>query len=61
MHNTLKNFIKIKNDVEDYSNSKNILLPKIIAVSKTHSLDKIIPLIDYGHIHFGENKVTHVR
>ena len=57
MHNTLKNFIKIKSDVEDYSNSKNILLPKIIAVSKTHSLDKIIPLIDYGHIHFGENKL----
>ena len=57
MHNTLKNFIKIKNEVFDYSNSKNILLPKIIAVSKTHSPDNIIPLIDYGHIHFGENKV----
>lgn len=57
MHNTLKNFIKIKNEVDDYSNSKNILLPKIIAVSKTHSSDKIIPLIEYGHMHFGENKV----
>ena len=30
---------------------------KIIAVSKTFSLDHIKPLIDYGHIHFGENKV----
>ena len=29
----------------------------IIAVSKTFSIDKIKPLIDYGHNHFGENKV----
>ena len=29
----------------------------IIAVSKTFSLDYIRPLIDYGHTHFGENKV----
>ena len=32
-------------------------MPKIIAVSKTFSIDKIQPLINYGHIHFGENKV----
>ncbi len=31
--------------------------PKIIAVSKTFSIDRIKPLIDYGHIHYGENKV----
>jgi len=31
--------------------------PKIIAVSKTFKLDKIMPLIDYGHKDFGENKV----
>ena len=30
---------------------------KIIAVSKTFSLDKIMPLINHGHSHFGENKV----
>ncbi len=29
----------------------------IIAVSKTFAIDKISPLIEYGHIHFGENKV----
>ena len=29
----------------------------IIAVSKTFPLENIRPLIDYGHIHFGENKV----
>jgi len=32
-------------------------LPTIIAVSKTFSIDKIQPLISYGHLHYGENKV----
>ena len=32
-------------------------LPKIIAVSKTFKIEKILPLIEYGHINFGENKV----
>ena len=31
--------------------------PQIIAVSKTFSMDSIVPLINHGHIHFGENKV----
>jgi pyridoxal phosphate enzyme (YggS family) len=31
--------------------------PKIVAVSKTFKIDKITPLIDYGHIDYGENKV----
>ena len=30
--------------------------PKIIAVSKTFPIEKIYPLIDNGHLHFGENK-----
>ena len=29
----------------------------IIAVSKTFQIKEIDPLIDFGHIHFGENKV----
>jgi len=32
-------------------------LPKIIAVSKTFKIDHILPLIEYGHIDYGENKV----
>ena len=36
------------------SNQTNI---NIVAVSKTFEISKIIPLIDHGHIHFGENKV----
>ena len=34
-----------------------INLPKIIAVSKTFKIDKILPLINHGHIDFGENKI----
>ena len=32
-------------------------MPKIIAVSKTFNLEKILPLIEYGHLDYGENKV----
>lgn len=32
-------------------------IPKIIAVSKTFTIDKIKPLIEHGHLDFGENKV----
>lgn len=37
--------------------TKNKKLPKIIAVSKTFSISAVYPLIDHGHVHFGENKV----
>ena len=58
MHNTVKNLLNIKNNIQSYLNEQNINSnPKIIAVSKTFKMDKIIPLIEYGHIDFGENKV----
>ena len=58
MHNTVKNLLDIDNNIEVYLNRLNInSRPKIIAVSKTFKIDKILPLIDYGHIDFGENKV----
>ena len=53
MHQSVKNLISIKKDLESISNK----LPSIIAVSKTFSISNILPLIDYGHVHFGENKV----
>ena len=37
--------------------TENFNTPKIICVSKTFSIDRLKPLIDHGHIHFGENKV----
>jgi pyridoxal phosphate enzyme (YggS family) len=58
MHSTVQKLIiienKIKSNLEDLKINN---LPKIIAVSKTFKLDKILTLIDYGHIDFGENKI----
>ena len=44
----------IKSNIE---NNQNLKFPKIIAVSKTFKLEKILPLIDHGHSDYGENKV----
>ena len=49
MHNTIKNLL----DIESKINKR----AKIIAVSKTFPIDKILPLIEFGHTNFGENKV----
>ncbi|MDC0940058.1 YggS family pyridoxal phosphate-dependent enzyme [Candidatus Pelagibacter sp.] len=58
MHNTVKNLLDIDNNIKVYLNKLNINNnPKIIAVSKTFKIDKILPLIEYGHIDYGENKV----
>ena len=58
MHNTVKNLLDIQNNIKPYLNELSINnSPKIIAVSKTFEINKILPLIEYGHINFGENKV----
>ena len=50
----IERFEKIKSNISKINNTNEI---KIVAVSKTFPLDHIMPLIEYGHIHFGENKV----
>ena len=58
MHITVKNLLDIEKKIKVHLDSYNINnYPKIIAVSKTFKIDKILPLIEYGHIDFGENKV----
>jgi pyridoxal phosphate enzyme (YggS family) len=58
MHNSVKNLLDIENNIKVHLNKLNITNnPKIIAVSKTFKIDKILPLIEYGHTDFGENKV----
>ena len=58
MHITVKNLLDIENNIKDHLDEFNIRsYPKIIAVSKTFKFDKILPLIEYGHTDFGENKV----
>ena len=58
MHKSIQNLIKIEKEIKLNLSNLNINnLPKIIAVSKTFKIDKILPLIEYGHTDFGENKV----
>ena len=58
MHKIVKNLLDIENNIKAYLNKLNInSKPNIIAVSKTFKIDKISPLIEYGHVDFGENKV----
>ena len=58
MHNTVKNLTNIENNIKIHLNKLNIdNHPKIVAVSKTFKIDKILPLIDHGHLDYGENKV----
>ena len=55
MHKSVANLVLIKDQIKSKFGLKKKL--NIIAVSKTFSIIKINPLIEYGHIHFGENKV----
>jgi len=55
MHKTVQNLINIKNKIKAVSADYNTI--KIIAVSKTFPLENILPLINYGHLDYGENKV----
>ena len=58
MHQTVKNLINIQSNVKQKLQENNFInQPNIIAVSKTFELDHIIHLINYGHTHYGENKV----
>ena len=59
MHVTIKNLLKIKENINTNLQNvkKTIVAPKIIAVSKTFKIDHIMPLIDHGHLDYGENKV----
>ena len=54
MNNILDSFNKIKLNIHKLKPDRAV---KIVAISKTFSLSHIKPLIDYGHDHFGENKV----
>ena len=58
MHKSVKNLVDINNNIEatlrDLKINNEV---KIVAVSKTFNIDKILPLIEHGHVHYGENKV----
>ena len=58
MHTSLQKLTLVRNKVNEIITQKQLKTnPKIIVVTKTFSLDKITPLLESGHIHFGENKI----
>ena len=58
MHVALEQLNLIKNKVNDIINKKQLKTdPKIIVVTKTFPLSKIVPLLKNGHVHYGENKI----
>jgi pyridoxal phosphate enzyme (YggS family) len=52
MHDIVERLVSIKKEIQS-NNSK----AEIVAISKTFPLNKILPLINFGHLNFGENKV----
>jgi pyridoxal phosphate enzyme (YggS family) len=63
MHNVVNKLISIKKETKAIITSSNTLENNltIIAVSKTFSINDILPLINYGHCHFGENKIQEAK
>ena len=59
MHDTVSSLITIQKELKQkiIDKIKWIKTPEIIAVSKTFKMVNILPLINQGHLHFGENKV----
>ena len=58
MHKTVQRLNLIKDKVKEIIIKEQLKIsPEIIAVTKTFPLDEIIPLIEFGHLHFGENKI----
>jgi pyridoxal phosphate enzyme (YggS family) len=50
----IKNFTNVLNEIKKFTDTN----PKIIAISKTYDLNYIKPLINFGHLHYGENRVN---
>ena len=58
MHNSVQKYKDIISAIDKKLEEQRInSTPKVIAVSKTFKLEKILPLIEFGHLHYGENKV----
>jgi len=58
MHISLQRLNFVKNKIKEITERKQLkTIPQIIAVTKSFPLNKITPLLEMGHIHFGENKI----
>ena len=66
MHQIVQRLIRIENQIKEeieknHTEPPNFKTATIIAISKTFPLEIIMPLIDYGHLHYGENKVQEAK
>jgi len=66
MHEIVQRLIRIENQIKEEITKPSLLASNlkpatIIAISKTFSLETIMPLIDHGHLHYGENKVQEAK
>ena len=58
MHTVVQRLNLVKNKVKEIIDRKQLkTIPQIVVVTKTFSLNQITPLLEIGHIHFGENKI----
>jgi pyridoxal phosphate enzyme (YggS family) len=58
MHDSVQRLNLIKNKIKEVIDQKQLKTsPQIIAVTKTFKLESIVPLLEDGHKHFGENKI----
>ena len=58
MHICLKQLNLVEDQVNKIINQKQLKTnPKIVVVTKAFPLNKIIPLLENGHMHYGENKI----
>ena len=58
MHSVLSQLELIQNKIKEIANKKQLKTkPKIIVITKTFAFNKFVSLLDYGHVHYGENKV----
>ena len=58
MHKNLEKLKFIKNKVNEIIDKKQLKTkPEIIVITKTFPIDNVVPLIEDGHIHYGENKI----
>tara|TARA_B110000438_G_scaffold233038_1_gene228958 strand:- start:2174 stop:2839 length:666 start_codon:yes stop_codon:yes gene_type:complete len=58
MHSTVEKLNLIKKEINEIVNKKQLKIsPQIIVVTKTFPMEKITSLLNFGHNHFGENKI----
>ena len=56
MHNSVDNLLSIKKEIREINPNS-----ELIVVTKTFRMEKILPIVELGHKHFGENRVQEAK